>query len=308
MVFGAALFLLSLTVQLAISAHIKGKTISGHDHLTVYSGRKFDVLFLGSSRTADHFIPRVFQEQLGLSSLNMGGIGHADIPNFILKWKYFLLCHPAPRYVVMNLDLATVDGPLEFSENRNYVAKHYFSRYAFISEEHNIMVNDYFGFNITERYMPLYAILRYKMFANCITQKDGKEWMKNGYLAQTGVWKYDPTNTADVMYRQYADTFTMRYHQIKEQLSHLNKLCMTNGAKLICVNTPLYHKAFLNRGFELPGKMCAELNIPFIDMHAHAMTENVQYFSDVQHLNSKGADIFCKQLCADSTFLKWLQP
>ena len=303
LVFGIIVLAIASVIQIAISARIKGKTISGHDHLTIYQGQPFDILFLGSSRCSDHFVPSLFKENLGLTSLNMGGIGHADIPYFVMKLKYFLLLHPAPKYVVMNFDPMTVDGELNLKGNKHLLSKHYFSRYAFFTEENNAMVNDYFGYNIAEKYVPLYAILKYKMLPDCITMKDGNNWMQKGYLEQKGVWKFDPVAQKDAVSHGHADTFRMRYDIIKSQMGYLKDLCAKNGAKLICVQTPLFAKVYEEKGFELPGQMCAELGIPYIDMHNTSISDSVQNFADMLHLNTTGVQLFCKRLCTDSTFL-----
>ncbi|GAA4468285.1 hypothetical protein GCM10023093_25540 [Nemorincola caseinilytica] len=300
--FGIALLLVAAVVQALITVRIKNKTTTGHDHLTIYPGEKFDILFLGSSRCADHFIPGVFKQDVGLTSLNMGCIGHADIPSFLLKLNYYLLYHPAPRYVIMNFDLATINGPQDPAQNRNYLAKHYFARYAFFAEPHNEMVSQYFGFNLAERYLPMYAILKYKMLGDCITMKDGRNWMKKGYLEQGGVWNFDPVKQKDAVSRGHADTFRIRYAPIKDQMRYVKDLCAKNGSKLICVHTPLFSMVYEDKGFELPGQMCRELDIPYIDMHRNTIPDSVVYFSDMLHLNETGATRFCKALCADSTF------
>ncbi len=289
--------------QLAITIRIKGKTTNGHDNFTAIRNQKNDLVFLGSSRCTDHFVPRIFNENLGITSMNLGVNGHADLPIFLLRLKYYLKYNPPPKYVVLNFDPLCVPGPLDFKGNIHLNGKHFFSRYAFAAEEDNKLLTTYFNYNFAEKYVPLYAILRYKMLSSCITMADGATWLRNGYMKNDG---YLDTSVLDMKKIGNIDgykEFGQMYDSIKTQLLYFKTYCSENKINLICLQSPVFKIVHYKESFGLTGQMCKELDIRFIDANDPSLINYPVNFLDPLHLNTIGVQKFCNYLCKNQEFL-----
>src|SRR3954463_431902 len=64
---------------------------------------KYDVLFIGSSRTHGTIYPRIIDSITGLSAYNAGADG-ANVAEFYLILKGYLIHHPPPKLLFLTID------------------------------------------------------------------------------------------------------------------------------------------------------------------------------------------------------------
>ncbi len=299
------LIVIATVLQVAISIRIKNKNTNSHDTFLSIKNQKNDVIFLGSSRCAQHFVPRVFKDALGVNCVNLGAYAHPELPITIMKLKYYLKYNPAPKYAVLNWDIMCINGPMNFEQNTNEAMKNCFARYAFFTEHDNSMIVKYYHFNIAEQYIPLYALLKYKVLFDCITLTGGKSWLKDGYIIENFTIKLDSSSmqTARQKLSENYAQFASHYDSIKQQLKYLNAYCKDNNIKLICMQTPSYAGVYEKKLFELPQRICAELGVNYIDANIPEIANDSSNFSNVIHLNTMGAAKFCNWLCLNKEFL-----
>src|SRR6185312_6655465 len=136
----ALLLIVSTVLQLLISWRISDKSINGKDNFHIVKGQVNDIVFMGSSRSAQHFDPGIFRDSLGLKCVNVGVAGHGDLTMQTLRMKYYLLNNPPPKIVMLNFDPLCTYGPYNPDKNENLIEKHFYARYAFMPDKDDRMV------------------------------------------------------------------------------------------------------------------------------------------------------------------------
>lgn len=270
-------------IQFAVSYRIKGKTVTGYDTLEQTSNINADLVFMGSSRCWAHFDPKLFEDHYHLKSVNIGMNGHSDLTASILRLNHYLTQNKAPKFVILNYDPFVNAGSLE--HNTNFVNKNDYARFAFLPNKEEKPFMDYFGFDTTERYIPLYALFKYNMFIDCVTMKYSNAFPK-GFELNDEKW--------DTLKYPISD-FNKKYFfkpkevpSIIQALKQLDDLCRKNNIRLICIQTPVYKSVYDAKVFEMSNTVCRKLNIPFIDVSNSAIKDKTDYFYNAIHLNKDG--------------------
>lgn len=296
---------IATVIQLVISFAIKDKTINGQDNFHVIKNQKNDIIFLGSSRCTEHFDPKFFRDSFGLRSVNLGVNGHGDITMQNIRLNYYLAYNPPPRIVMLNFDPIGALGPYDISKNENLIEKHYYARYAFWPKNEDTMLTQYFHFNFAERYVPLYALLKYRAILDCITMKGGKKWLKDGYQKHDVMWDTvaHPIAGQDWDFRD----FIRDADSIKAHLSFFNDLCKRNNIKLVCVQSPVYRSVYNREAFGIPKSICDDLGILFIDTNEEPIINDIRNFADADHLNTAGVTKMLNIVAKNKGFLELVQ-
>ena len=244
---------------------IHNKLTDGRDHLSYFKNQKNTLIFVGNSRCTEHFDPFYFRDSLQIPALNLGVSGHGDFTMDMIELNNYIKTNAAPKVVIANIDpLGTDTQAVCINQNINFIGKNYYARYAFFPDKNNIDLLDYFKFNTFERYLPLYALLRYKYIFECFNLQNGNQWLKVGYTPAQLIWdsvKTQPTtnfNYINNVYIKYIDKF-------KERLSTFNSFCQENKMKLVCIYSPLYYTIYDKNVAKAMNQMCHELNIGFIN-------------------------------------------
>lgn len=97
-------------------------------HLTEVLDKKtaYDMIYVGSSRTIYQIYPKIIDSICGMNTYNAGVIG-GRIADFELNIKGYLVNHPAPQVVVLNIDLHSFGKQHEIRQSPEY--------YAFLGNE-----------------------------------------------------------------------------------------------------------------------------------------------------------------------------
>ena len=291
-----------LLLQSVISYRIHGKTLTGHDNLEQFSAVKADLVFLGSSRCRAHFDPLFFDTTYKLKSVNIGVDGHSEISMAIIRLKDYLSRNTTPKFALLSFDPFVTSGDLK--NNVNFVHKNDFARYAFLPDKKDLPLVNYFKFNYTEKYVPLYALIKYAIIQDAIFLNNEKKWVKYGYDVHPENWDtvaYPITKTMRDFFSKEKDRFT-----IISSLDSLKSLCILNSIKLICVQTPVYKIIYDDSNFLEPQKICKELNIPFFDLNKENIRDEMNYFYNSNHLNLLGVHRMNNTLKSDTSFTNLL--
>ncbi len=295
-----SLFLLSflgliILVQLILSFNIRNKSITGHDNLKQTEHIDADLVFMGSSRCRAHFDPLFFDSAYHLKSVNLGIDGHSEIAMQLLRLRLYLNSNKAPRYVIFNFDPLVQGGSSE--HNTNFVHKNDFARYAFFPDKGSAALVDYFHFNIVEKYVPLFSILKYQLFSECLSRK-GFPYSRNFYDKHASPAEIKFSDNADNVKLPKLNADVIR--ELKDSLSIFNEFCKSNKIQLICIQTPIFKSLYDSTAFSYPAQICRELNIPFINACVESIRDDRDNFYNADHMNVIGVTKMNAYLKTDS--------
>ena len=253
--------LLLILFQAIISFRIKGKTVTGHDNLEQTSNINADLVFIGSSRCWAHFDPKFFDSVYKLKSVNIGVDGHSEISMAIIRFKDYLSRNNAPQFLIYSFDPFINAGSI--TENTNFVHKNNFARYAFFPYKKDMSILNYFKFDFNEKYIPMYAIFKYKLLTDAIFLNNVDNSVQKGYEFHDEKWDTisNPINNKAKRFFFKKSDIT----SIKKSLGLLKNLCLENNIKLLCIQTPVYKTIQVDSTFLETKIICSSLNIPFID-------------------------------------------
>ncbi|ULQ52385.1 hypothetical protein [Flavihumibacter fluvii] len=289
--------------QILISARIKGKTVRGHDNLEQTSNVHADLVLMGSSRCWSHLDPVFFDSTFKLRSINIGVDGHSEISMAIIRLKDYLSRNVPPKFAICTFDPFVSSGKQK--NNTNYVHKNDFARYAFFPKEKDLLIVDYFGFNFFEKYVPLYAIFKYKLLANCIFLNNRSNYVDFGYERHDLNWDTIATPVSDKMKGFYFKESDIP--AIQKSADSLVQLCKSNNIKLMFIQTPVYKVCYDDSAFSMTSKICSGMNIPFIDVNDEYIRNNIKFFYNSNHLNTTGVNAMNSLLSKDSLLRSFLQ-
>jgi len=296
------LLVVSTVIQIAVSWRIRDKSIYAQDNFHVYKNQDNDLVFLGSSRCTKHFDPHYFKDSFGITSANLGVNGHGEITMAILRLQCYLKHNRPPKVALLNYDPLCGFESRDPNANTNLKDKHYYSGYAFLPNSDTKGIVDYFHFNLAERYLPLYALLRYGSLPDVVQMKGGKQWAREGYAPNTErldtLKSLRKTAWMVPVYKYFAD----RRDSVASQLAWINDYCKTRHIRLICVQSPVFRSVFDPRVYSIAGEVCAELNIPYIEGNVDYIINDVRNFSDPDHINTTGIPKFMRLIASDPRF------
>jgi len=302
LLFFLAVILLITVLQAIISIRISGKTVTGHDNLELTSNVNADLIFLGSSRCWTQFDPKFFDTIYHLKSVNIGVDGHSEIDMAMVRLKTYLLTNKPPQKAIFSFDPFMSGGP---NLVHNPVHKDNFARYAFLPSKKDCLIVDYFQFDFYEKYIPLYAMLKYKHTGDAILMNNIDNWVIYGYEKHDEKWDTQSNPVSDIGKQFY---FKMsQSNEVSQALDSLKQICELNKIKLICIQTPVYKVLYDEQLFSETGKICSRLKIPFIDADKEYFRNDMDLFFNVNHLNKAGVDKFNEFLKNDSQFNAYMK-
>src|SRR5262249_32091470 len=140
-----------------------------------------------------------------------------------------------PKYIILSIDPYVVPG--DTIDNANFILKTDFVRYAFMPAANNAPIVNYFHFNVFEKYLPLFAILKYDHLSDYVFIQ------KNVYT----MYGYDRHGeAADLIYsdslvgKKLIFPMESKVEETKAALDQLKSFCAEHQIKLLCIQTPVY--------------------------------------------------------------------
>lgn len=253
------------------------------------------VLIFGSSRALHHYVPSIFEKELGLSCYNVGDWGIKNI-----YYHYGLLCNILTRYTpkVIVFEIHPCDWlktPYSGLERANSLAP-----YCGMSKGCDEMLK------MSSQYWPckLSIVYRYTgSLPNLLAGKYGTmDRSLNGWKPMDGVM-----DKTDVVAEEYP------FPKDEERITILKRFiqdCKKNDIQLILTFSPMY--VCSNEDIlRFPRDLAMEYHLPFFDHYRDSeFVGHSNLFYDFGHLNRKGAikfsGILAKEIndCNNSSSLK----
>ena len=260
-----------------------------HRQLYCLESSNDEILIMGSSRAAHHYVPQIIEDSLGMSCYNAGSDGQC------IYYHYTLLASMLERgakpkiviYEVLNLDINKSQGAtFTIDAALDRLAPHYGEYRA---------VNDLFE------------------------QKDWKEKIKlcsktyryNSKLVQTIKCNYMP-ETEDRGYEELngklnyalatndkakiAKSNENKLEELKlKYITMFFELCIQHDIKLVMMYSPYYKESSDNAIIQIKDIAVAN-GVPFFDYCSNQKFQVPELFYDVMHLNDNGARLYTNEI------------
>lgn len=264
-----------------------------HRQLYCLNKSNDDILIMGSSRAAHHYIPQIFEDSLGMNCYNAGSDGQC------IYYHYALLASMLERgakprlvlYEVMNLDAEVSSiGSFTLDAALDRLAPHY-GEYRAIDELFNqkkCWMENLKLKSKTYRYnSKLVQIIKcnyipspeYKGYEALIGKMDIKSFTK------------DLEKESNTIKHKSADIDGSKLEYVKKFIM----LCKENDIRLVFMYSP-YYNSDLSYGTKLIKKIAESEGIPFYDFVTNSIFNTPEYFKDVMHLNDEGAREYSKYI------------
>lgn len=260
-----------------------------HRQLYCLESSNDEILIMGSSRAAHHYVPQIIEDSLGMSCYNAGSDGQC------IYYHYTLLASMLERgakpkiviYEVLNLDINKSQGAT-------------FTLDAAL-----------------DRLAPHYG--EYKAVNDLFEQKDWKEKMKlcsktyryNSKLVQTIKCNYMP-ETEDRGYEALNGKFNFalatndkakivksnenRLDELKlKYIKMFIELCIQHDIKLVMMYSPYYYESSDDAIIQVK-EIAVANNVPFFDYCSNRKYQVLELFYDVMHLNDNGARLYTNEI------------
>jgi len=288
LVFGLIVFSWLSVLQLIISIRINGQSVNGQDNLDQTSNINADIIFIGNSRCITSINPGVFKNE-GLNVVNLGLHGHPNMSYVVSRLNHYMRNNSKkPRIVLFNLDPYSCTGKSNIMKDR-------FARYAFGNSRKYHELTDYFDFDNCEKYVPAYAILKYRKFFDCLFLNNRSTFLQLGFESNTGdlcseKFSKNEINGHISLYRKRSEDF-----DLKKEITQLQDFCNSHKIILIGFQLPVYH-IIRTKNLDQTNHLADQLGLTFFDFGSLEHSNNCSLFKDKNHLNSKGADYFSAKI------------
>ena len=300
-IFSLFIIFVGILLQVVISLKIRNESLNEIDNLEQTANVNADLVFLGSSRSWVHFEPSFFDKTFKIQSVNIGVNGHTEIAMAILRLKNYLSKNNPPKFAVLSFDPFVNAGSEK--NNSNFCDKNIYARYSFFPDKKNLDFVNYFKFDSSEKYIPLYALFKYKILDDCLSKPQKYSSDCNHIVDKKWDTIHNPITS-----RMKENCFPKtQMENVTNSLSELNKLCKKNNIKLLCIQTPVYKSIYDETAFENTTVICKNLNIPFIDINIKPLRNNINYFYSPTHLNKVGVIQMNQLLKKDSTLISFFK-
>ena len=297
-------FLLILLLQIVLFLRTNKKLRTGHDNLDITTDVNSELVLMGSSRCRSHFDPVFFENEFNLKSINIGVDGHSELSMIYVRLMDYLKNNSPPKYAILSIDPFTSAGDIS-KKSANTVNKDAFARYAYAPLNDDWETINYLGFNTWEKYVPLYAIFKYKQLSNSLYQNNSEQYLKYGYDRHDNYWNILKNPVNNEMQNNYQ--ISRQSSKVKKALSQLNDLCSAKGIKLICIQTPVYKSIFDRNSFNIAKTICADLDITYIDANYNSIRIEIKNFYNSNHLNLNGVTEMNNKLKGEQKLIKVLR-
>jgi hypothetical protein len=247
----------------------------------IYNSEKknFDVIFLGSSRANNHFIPAIFEKE-GLKTFNYGVSG-SHLYETALMLELMLEREYQIKNVIIQIDL-NIGGDQQPSP------KHTAQFLPFIHHSKTIAnyLSDQPDYNAWY-YVPFYRYIEYGEvigFRECwdtFRKKPSNLMHNGGFYELKGVGKNMKNNLTGLVANR------------NESYEKIKALCQKNNIRLIAVTTPICQNTKNRDYFDEVTKVYPEIQ------RYDTVVKEDRYFTTCGHMNINGATILTKKLLKD---------
>jgi len=269
-----------------LQSKIRGGTVGKLEYIC--HAMKEDIVIMGSSRAAHHYVPEIFLTTTGHSAYNTGIDGNGII------LSYGLLGMIGKRYVPSMLvcDVSGFDmyECPEDENNTRYLGKlrPFFHEPDIRSIFKEISYAEYLK-NHSHLYRANGSLL--DIFNGIINSSMGKG--KQGYLPLHKQLKAGATPGIKSTATKSVDKVKLRF------LQRFIDLAQNNGISLVFCASPSYSGRISSEFYQPIREICASRQLPFVDFSSETeICTDYTLFQDGTHLNHQGAVKFTEALLA----------
>ena len=261
------------------------------EHLTEILENKtaYDMIFIGSSRTNYQVYPKIIDSICSVNSYNAAITG-ARTADFELILKGYLVNHPAPKVLVLNIDLISFARKEEIRQYTEY--------YPFLNNVEVSRVLAKYGYHpYLVKAFPFLAIMDLddynKENALRLAHGKGDTAMPKAIGSEKGFVTIDAMKP----YTPYPERLPV-YDESVATINEIIKICKQNKITLIFTYSPEYdfkfQKLMSNSDtiLALVTTIAEKNHIPYLRDDSLNMCKDQDLFWNVNHLNRKGAMIY----------------
>ncbi len=241
-----------------------------------------DILIMGSSRAAHHYVAQMFEDSLGLSCYNGGQDGNGIVMQYG-RWK-MISKHHLPKVIIYD-----IEPSFDLTENDN---SRYIDRLKPFAEDKDVM-GFIAGLFPMERLKLQSKMYRYnykflEIMSDCARPGD----VNKGYKPNYG-------HIREEMINNLPDDEPIKLTQVDpvkmDCLVNLINEAKEKGIKVILVSSP-YWKGYGNVDMSAMAQLAKDYDVLFIDYADSQIRYNPDWFADTMHLNDDGARSFTRDL------------
>ena len=270
-----------------------------HRQLYCLTESQDEIMILGSSRAAHHYIPQIFEDSLGLSCYNAGSDGMCIYYHYgILASRIQRKC--PPKMVI--LEVISTDA--EVSQSATFSLDAALDRYAphygeFAKIDSMYILNGWKeSVKLMSKTYKYNSKLVQTIKCNYIPSPENK-----GYEALNGVMQItEEQKITDILPSISTDCPNIE----DRKLFYLQKLiddCKNNNIELVMCYSPYYGQT-IPTSIRIIEQLAKKNHIIFLNYGDIASFQKPEYFQDASHLNDNGAKMYSmeisrvlKQLC-----------
>lgn len=237
-----------------------------------------DILFFGSSRSMNHYVPKVFEDSLGMTAYNCGEDETGIICFYpklnLIKQRY------TPKVIIYDIYHTDLLDSLRF-QNIDYL-KTLKTSYGTAAVD-----SMFTRYEPSSKYKMLSTLYRFNSnFLNILLDNVRKtNWYDQGfYLLNTNSMQHEPM----------VDNSNHEYYYDEEKLSLLERFIAENkdSIHLYFAISPEYGRTN-DELFEPLKELCNKYSVPLLNHYCDTMfTRHQELFGNQNHLNQKGAIIY----------------
>jgi hypothetical protein len=254
--------------------------------------RRYDAVVVGSSMAHSGFNPALFQTLTGLSTLNAGVPTHTPVDR-ILKTVNLIFATKTPKLVIYTIEswafnYLPTPGPLD-ARAKNQITD------LFEAHRHTKELSNWTRALLRGKLDPLPFMAPETLISPRFSTYENTHQHDDGWVEVNAVGRPDFVSPIG--------DWSPRVEQIA-MLRKLPELVESKGAKLVIVQMPEHETALTafptrhQKFSELMQELMPSLKVPYFDFSGDASFpfREIEYFYDTNHLNSKGANLFTRQL------------
>ena len=249
-----------------------------------------ELMILGSSRAAHHYVPQIFEDSLGMSCYNAGSDG------MCIYYHYGILASRIQRGCPPKMVILEVIGTdAEVSQGATFSLDAALDRYAPHYGEFE-KIDSMFALNgWKEKVKLLSKTYKYNSKLVQTIKCNYIPWPEDrGYEALNGVMKVvEGEKSADVLAPSSAQP------NIEERkFEYLHKFiddCKANNIELLMCYSPYYGHT-IPKSIRMIEELAAKNNVQFLNYGGDERFQEPEYFQDASHLNDVGATEYSKEV------------
>lgn len=286
-VFFIIWFIVSLIIDIGYTNHLKKENIR---EVVIWediinSKVNADIVYLGSSRAADHYQPDVIDNILGTSSYNLGQYGQSiesDIIRYNMLKKYET---DLPKLFIWDVYYASFNISSKYQDEQ-------YTPFLFNKDIWDDVNRYSVHFNLFDKYIPL---LRYWK-KNVIPYYEALRNPKKGFVYNIDKWNPDEI----IKIQKHSIDYYVDSNMFNE---FTNTICnmKLNKCNVIVVFSPMHKKgqsAIKNLGLfvEQLQETTKQEHVIFLNFLDDSLCYDSTYFKNTMHLNEIGTDVFSEKI------------